>query len=166
MALSDHDRFVSREWIARLSTSDSVRRAFQAVQARRAPGLLAETPCGNEYYADALELAQQLVARHQPVAWDRPLRNVIAAVAAWHRVSIVVDDTADTGLLHGQSVLRVTSQGTDVGLLLPETALTATRTGRLVWICENPSTPHDNDDPDHGSCGKCPFSLKSVARRA
>jgi hypothetical protein len=56
-------------------------------------------------------------------------------------------------------VFDVIEAGEHVGWVLNHESVRDATTDKTIFICTNPVDPHENIDPDHGTCSRCPFPL-------
>jgi hypothetical protein len=157
--------FVSLESLPEIEGSTSVADTYRRLgKAQR--GAFSYSENGMHYIVKADDLATQLFEAQdistlrERAAWSirdamRRVKIPVQVAVAERRLS--ADEDPQTFLQQSsEQAFWVTDGDRRLGWLLTKDALLHTATKRLVYICAN---NHENPDPDHGTCYKCPAKI-------
>jgi hypothetical protein len=173
MSITSPDHFVASEAVPTISSEFPLRQVYSTLATRNSSGFVLTRNNIPVKYVKAGELGS-VILRDWGSALaeytDMPIGDIVTQLESSGAIVPVradVDASGDANLLFSpvQEVFPVTREGRNIGWFLNHEILRATATGRTVWICANPGNPHENADPDSGTCHYCPFGFARVEQR-
>lgn len=171
-SITGSDKFVPRGILLEIESTMPVRSVFAALSQQTKDGfILTHFGEANRYVLGAT-LANAFVnqAKASPLAMEKAIAQLAdTPVGQWlsaHSVrSFPIEERSPAAstveeLENGPDMVFLISARTlQSGYFMNHETIRYAATGRVVWVCGNPIEKHDNDDPDHGSCGVCPFPI-------
>jgi hypothetical protein len=171
-SITGSDKFVPRGILPEIESTVPMRSVFAALSQQTKDGfILTHLGEANRYVLGAT-LANAFVnqAKSSPLGMEKAIGQLAdTPVGQWLSTpsvrSFPIEERSSAGttveeLENGPDmVFLMGARSLQFGYFMNHETVRYAATGRVVWVCGNPSGRHDNDDPDHGSCGFCPFPI-------
>jgi hypothetical protein len=134
-------------------------------------GFLLRGPSGTRRYVPAGRFARDVIARGRA---DRALLRRLTAepigrllaegvgtdtLVPVHEAAVSVDIDAESLRRQQETVFDVVLAGSPIGYFMNHESVRETVTRKTRFVC---SRGHSNNDPDHGTCYKCPAPIVRV----
>ena len=101
-------------------------------------------------FAEPIEQIVERAYRESPVL---PIYQVPGDID--HNLEVALSNFEDR-------VFDIFEAGEHVGWYLNHESVRDASTDKTIFVCTNPVNPHENIDPDHGTCSSCPFPLANT----
>ncbi len=172
ISVTASDKFVSRGVFPEIEGTTPLRAVFSTLSRQPKDGFILTQQGQPHRYVLGATLAKafmdQAKASHLgPQGAIAQLAEV--SVGAWISTQAVssfpIDERGFAGVTIGQlengpdMVFSLKGPNATLGYFMNHETVRYAATGRVVWVCGNPTGGHDNPDPDHGSCAFCPFPI-------
>jgi hypothetical protein len=171
-SITSSDKFVPRGILPEIESTLPVRSVFAILAQQNIDGfILTHFGEANRYVLGAT-LAEAFVnqAKSSPLGMEKAIAQLAdTPVGQWLSApsvrSFPIEERGPAPstieeLENGpDTVFLIGARSLQSGYFMNHETVRYAATGRVVWVCGNPSGRHDNGDPDHGSCGFCPFPI-------
>jgi hypothetical protein len=171
-SITGSDKFVPRGILPEFESTMPVRSVFAALSQQTKDGFILTNFGEANRYVPGATLADAFVhqAKSSPLGMEKAIAQLAdTPVGQWLSSAAVrsfpIEEKSPAAstvkeLENGPDmVFLIGARSMQLGYFMNHETVRYAATGRVVWVCGNPSGKHDNDDPDHGSCGFCPFPI-------
>lgn len=174
--LKNSFHFVSLTGIPQIEASTPFHEVYAQLSNSKRGGFILTEGGWPKNYVKAYKLAENIVNKNknnveemkkisnipigQLLSMNRELSGEVIVPIGRDSVDISSEETT----LQNQSdtVFRVSESGEFIGWYLNHETVLNTHTEKTVFFCEK---GHENTDPDHGTCYRCPFPIVGTKKR-